>query len=268
MTASHSVTLIISSYNQPNCLALMLEGVARQDFTDFDIVVGDDGSDPDTFELFDRFAQRGLFEVETTTQADEGFRKAAALNNAVRKARGDQLVFMDGDCIPYEDTVRTHVEAFDPERYSVAGYVHLTMEQSQALTVEGVARGDHEHLASPAQMREFRSIHWHNHLYRWLRKPRKPKVLGGNFSVGRELLASINGFDNRFVGIGGEDSDIRNRLNNYGARGISLWNRAFVCHLDHGLDERRCHAGVLRTKNRGFIKANRRITRTPDGLTR
>lgn len=264
--ASHSVTLIIPSYNQPNCLRLMLEGVARQEFQDFDIVVGDDGSDPDTFEVFDEFAQRGQFEVTTTTQADEGFRKGAALNNAVRKARGDQLVFIDGDCIPYADMIRRHVEAFDPARYCVAGYVRLTLEQSQALTRERVAEGAHEHLASAAQRRELSSIHWHNHLYRLTRKPRKPKVLGGNFSVGRELLYSINGFDNRFAGFSGEDSDIRNRLNNGGARGTSLWNSAFVCHLDHALDERRTKASVLRTKDRGFIKENSRIARTPDGL--
>lgn len=134
--------------------------------------------------------------------------------------------------------------------------------------LKGVERGEHEHLASPAQLWEIRSIHWHNHLYRWLRKARKPKVLGGNFSVGRELLASVNGFDNRFAGFSGEDSDIRNRLNNAGARGTSLWSRAFVCHLDHGLDERRCHTSALRTKDRGFIKENSRIARTPDGLVR
>lgn len=268
MISQHSVTLIISSYNHPNCLELVLEGVARQDYGELDIVVADDGSDPDTFEVLDGFKERTQFALHVTTHDHEGFRKAAALNNAVHAAVGEQLIFLDGDCIPYANMVRTHVEAFRAGRYCVAGYVRLSLTQSRSLTTEGVARGAHEHLASDAQIRSLRSIHRRNQLYRLLGKPRKPKVLGGNFSVGRELLHEVNGFDNRFTDFSGEDSDLRNRLNNAGAQGTCLWNKAFVTHLDHGLDERRCHGSKQRTSNRSFIKQNRSLVRTPDGLMR
>ena len=111
-------------------------------------------------------------------------------------------------------------------------------------------------------------MHLRNRLYRILRKPRKPKVLGGNLSIGRDAIWAVNGFEEGFDGFSGEDSDIRNRLNNWGARGTSLWNRAFVCHLDHGLDPPRCRPEVVRRRGeRQLLLENRSLVRTPRGLT-
>lgn len=50
------VSLIISSYNQPNALVLVLEGVLTQTYPIAELLIGDDGSQPDTRELVDSFA--------------------------------------------------------------------------------------------------------------------------------------------------------------------------------------------------------------------
>lgn len=52
----------------------------------------------------------------------------------------------------------------------------------------------------------------------------------------RDDLIRVNGFDEAFNGCGKEDSDLRNRLRNNGFKGVSLFTRDIVCHLDHGLD--------------------------------
>jgi GT2 family glycosyltransferase len=49
--------------------------------------------------------------------------------------------------------------------------------------------------------------------------------------VSAELFREVDGFDEAFLGYGKEDSDLRNRMRNAGARGISLWGEARVCHL-------------------------------------
>jgi hypothetical protein len=59
-------------------------------------------------------------------------------------------------------------------------------------------------------------------------------MLGSNFSVAREDLIAINGFDELYDGPGcGEDSDVQFRLALTGVRGKSLRNLAIQYHVWH-----------------------------------
>lgn len=263
----HTVSVIISSYNHPNCLRLVLEGFAAQEQVDFEVIIADDGSESDTFELVEEFDKRGAFPLRIVTQPDEGFRKARALNGAILEAKGDQLIFSDGDCVPFPNYVKTHRAAYNRMGYCVGGYIFLTLEEAQALTPEEVARGEHQRFLTSRARARLAGVHWRNQLYKLLRKPRKPKILGGNFSVGREAIYAINGLDERIDGFSGEDTDVRTRLNNLGAKRVSLWNSAYTCHLDHELDPRRCTTNVVRKKrDRSLLIENRAIVRTPAGF--
>lgn len=265
-TGMHQISLVVTSYDHPNALRLVLEGLQQQEHADFELVIADDGSDGDTFELLEEFALAGM-KSEVTTHEDRGFRKSKALNNAIRKTTGDQIIFLDGDCVPFSDFVRRHAEAWAPMSYAVGGYVWTNLEQASAITAEDVRAGRHTQLLTARERANLWSVHLRNLFYRVLRKPRKPKILGGNFSVARDALHAINGFEEGFDGFSGEDSDIRNRLNNLGARPVSLWNRAFVVHLDHGLDPARCRPEVMRRRGeRTLLRNNRDLVRTPRGL--
>ena len=59
-------------------------------------------------------------------------------------------------------------------------------------------------------------------------------MLGSNFSVARNDLAAINGFDELYDGPGcGEDSDVQYRLSLIGVSGKSLRNLAIQYHVWH-----------------------------------
>jgi hypothetical protein len=59
-------------------------------------------------------------------------------------------------------------------------------------------------------------------------------VVGCNFSVHKDDLLSINGFDMRYVGVGiGEDSDIEYRLNLDGTETLPFVHAAVQYHLYH-----------------------------------
>jgi hypothetical protein len=59
-------------------------------------------------------------------------------------------------------------------------------------------------------------------------------MLGSNFSVARNDLAAINGFDELYDGPGcGEDSDVQFRLLLSGVSGKSLRNLAIQYHIWH-----------------------------------
>ncbi len=264
--ANSSTSVIVSSYNQPNSLDLVLAAFASQADPDFEMVVADDGSERDTVELVEAFKKTAPFDLKIARQEHTTFRKASALNLAVRESSGEQLIFCDGDCVPFRDFTAVHRAHFQPDGYAAGGYIFLTEAESRSLSPESVKAGAHERFLSNAK-RGLMWTHLKNRVYRLFRVKDKPKILGGNFSVARSALLEVNGFDEGFEGASGEDSDLRNRLNRIGCRGVSLWNAAFVCHLDHSLDPRRCAENVLRAKrDRELIAANFRTPRTPRGI--
>jgi glycosyltransferase involved in cell wall biosynthesis len=243
------ISLIVSSYNQPNALALVFEGVLTQTVVPDEVVIGDDGSQPDTKELVDAFAVRAPFPVKFTTQEDKGFRKSRALNNAIRIATGRHLLLLDGDCVPPPNWTRCHVEALERGvDFTTAGYVLMSLPRTRALAPEQIASLDLDAQCTPAERREFKKIHHKEILYRLLGQRKKPKILGGNWAATRGCLVAVNGFDEKFAGFGKEDSDIRNRLRNAGFRGRSLWDRNWVFHCSHDLDPRRNLPEVVRAE--------------------
>ena len=243
----HGVCVILASYNQPNALRLSLVGFPAQDDLDFEMIVADDGSGEDVCELAGELTAALPFRVRFITQEDAGFRKARILNSAVLAAAGRQLIFCDGDCVPFRNLVSAHRRAFREGGFCTGGCVYLDAEQSRSLTPESVAAGAHEAFLAGAVRARMLWTHYKNLLYGVVGKKWKPKIKGANFSADREALLAIDGFDEAFEGMSGFDSDARNRLRNSGAAGSSLWHRAYVCHLDHGLDPRRS-AGIPRRR--------------------
>lgn len=225
----------------------MLEGVLTQTHRIDELIIGDDGSQPDTRELIDTFAQRAPFPVVFTTQEDAGFRKAKALNNALRKASGRVVLFLDGDCIPPPEWAGRHLAAIDKGvDFTTGGYVYLSLQRTTALSCEQIGRGLVDAVAEPDELRKLRKIHRREILYRLLGKRKKPRILGGNWAATRASLIEVNGFDENFDQFTKEDSDIRNRLRNSGFKGLSLWDKNWVMHCCHDLDPRRNLPEVVR----------------------
>ena len=263
-------SLIISSYNQPNALALVLEGLLTQTLAIDEVLIGDDGSQPDTRELVDAFAERASFPVVFTTQEDQGFRKSRALNNAIRKAKGRCVLFLDGDCVPPPRWAENMVQALSGHRgvdFATAGYVLMPLERTRALTLDQIASGQIDDVCTPAERKEFKKIHRKELIYKFLGQQKKPKILGGNWAATRESLIAVNGFDEKFDGFGKEDSDIRNRLRNAGFKGRSLWGHNWVFHCSHDLDPRRNLPEVVRAEpNYEYYDSRRHATTCEFGI--
>ena len=238
--APESISLIVSSYNQPRALELTLRAIAEQTVRPDEMLIADDGSTDDTFALIDAMGRlEGLPPIRVHTQADRGFRKTVALNSAILASRGQQLLFLDGDVMPPPDWVARHRQAYRPMGYAVGDYARLTTAQSR--TLFAMRR---QSLRCRAAVEAFAAEHTRRLFWRHskacfhiaCRKPTRPRLLGGNFSVDRGLLFGVNGFDERFAGTGGEDSNLRNRLNRYGGRPTSLVRSAVGIHLNPRLD--------------------------------
>ena len=95
-----SLSVVVSTYEWPDALDAVLRGFADQTDDEFELVVADDGSGAATAEVVERWKISFEGRLSHAWQEDAGFRLARVRNLGALAARGDYLVFADGDCIP------------------------------------------------------------------------------------------------------------------------------------------------------------------------
>lgn len=233
------ISLIISTYNRPDALAAVLDGIRRQSDRNFEILIADDGSGDDTGELLHRLQGQIGAPLLRIWHPDRGFRLAAIRNRAIAKARGDYIIFLDGDCIPQTGFIAHHRRLAERGTYVFSTRIRLSRNFTQlvltrqfdmpAMSLASLAkhrmkgRIDHLRPVLPLPLGPFRKQPGKN----WR------KLRGGNFSAWAEDLKRVDGFDGTYVGWGLEDADLAVRLSHAGLRPKDGRFGAGVFHLWH-----------------------------------
>lgn len=109
-----TVTILIPAYNEVNFIAATIQNKLDQGYPadKLEIIVVSDGSTDGTDEVVATFADRGV--VLLRRNGREG--KAAALNDAIRRARGEIVVFSDANSLFGPNALQRMVENFaDPD---------------------------------------------------------------------------------------------------------------------------------------------------------
>ena len=232
------VSILVNTFRKPRHLALVLESIAlqRSPGVAFEVVVTDDGSEDATEGVVATFAASVPFPVRFITQPHDGFRLARIRNHAARLARGDYLLFLDGDCMLPAHHLAAHVERRRAGTALLGYCARLPRQISDLLAPENLRYTDLAALVPEAEQRALTRRHrkawWHNAL----RHPRKPRLAGGDCGVWRTDFAHVNGFDERFVGWGQEDDDLGLRLRAAGVRLESILDRTCSLHVWHPTD--------------------------------
>ncbi len=86
------VTVIITAYNDGDCVSQAIESVLAQSYPNFELIVVDDGSTDDTDKAVEAFGKA----VRYINQPHTGL-PAAARNNGIRNSSGDFIAFLDAD---------------------------------------------------------------------------------------------------------------------------------------------------------------------------
>ena len=126
--ATEAVSVIIPTYNRQHLLALAIDSVLDQTFTNFELLVIDDGSGDGTKELVASYGS-GIRYI-----AQENLGVAAARNTGIRAATHDLLAFLDSDdrFSPEKLTVQAEAMTCQPE-YLVSHTDETWYRQGQIL---------------------------------------------------------------------------------------------------------------------------------------
>src|SRR5690554_2052679 len=103
-------SLLISIYNWPEALELVLMSVENQSVGPRELLIADDGSSEKTKQLIDAFAKKSQIPIKHFWHEDKGFRKSKILNKAVAGSTSDYIIQTDGDCIMHKDFVKDHLQ--------------------------------------------------------------------------------------------------------------------------------------------------------------
>lgn len=230
--------VVVATYEWPEALHAVLLGLADQSDTDFDVVVADDGSGPETAALVE--AWRSQLRLEHVRQEDEGYRLARVRNLGALAVGSDYLVFIDGDVVPRRHFVRALRGAAVPGWFVGGKRLLLSRELTGRVLADGVPiqRWSLPHWAlHGAEARPLRAL---TPLDR--RRPGRaglpefvPHADGYGFLLGvsRSDFDRVNGYDARFAGWGGEDVDMAVRLRRAGLRCGWPGPQGTLLHLWH-----------------------------------
>ncbi len=240
-------SLIISFYKKLDYLKLILAGFERQTFRDFEIIIADDGSDEKIVEQIEKYSKQVSFKLKHVWHEDQGFRKNRILNRAITSSETDYLIFIDGDCVPHSEFIKEHIQNSHKEICLTGRRVNLSQKITNKLTTANVKDGFLENnnlllIEDGLLGKSFyveRGFYLKNKFLRDFFNKKKRGLLGCNFSLYKETMLKINGFDERYEAPSiGEDSDIQYRLELLGIKIQSINNIAVQYHLYHKLQER------------------------------
>lgn len=227
MAAGLSISLVVSTYDRPDALAAVLRAVGRQTLAPRQVIVGDDGSGPETARVIEA-AAKTLPNLLHVRQEHDGFRVARARNAAIARATGDYLVLIDGDILIHRNFLEDHARAAEPNRFVQGSRACL----DERLTRVAIEREDYWPSFFAPGLGNRKNVIRCAALSRLFRGM-GDLVRASNFGLWREDAIRVNGFNEDFVGWGSEDREFALRLANAGCAGKHLLFLALCCHLHH-----------------------------------
>lgn len=239
MSAKPLISVVLTTYNRSDALAVVLAALQRQTDKDFEVVIADDGSEPAHRARIRETANRCSFALAYVWHPDVGFTVARARNLGVAQSRGSYLILLDGDCVPDVDFIAQHRRLMqtgflvngsrcllspDFTQRVLGGSVDIVGRSWQYWLQQwrtGYASKIAPRLRVPdVGMRIESDFRWHG-------------IRSCNMGLWRSDFEVVNGFDSSFQGWGHEDADLVLRMFHAGIRRKNGFFATEVFHLWH-----------------------------------
>ncbi|MBM6992291.1 MAG: glycosyltransferase family 2 protein [Prevotella sp.] len=230
MNIAQDVSLVITTYNNPPFLELVLKSVLRQHALPREVIIADDGSNDETRQLIDRYRKEFPVRLLHSWIPDEGFRVAKSRNVAVAMASGAYIILIDGDILVSPHFIEDHVSLRAPG-YFVTGSRARLLRQATESRVRSLdpcigffSKGLKRRLV-------MLRMPWLNPWFKGYRDLRHARSC--HLALWRDDYLRANGFEEKFVGWGIEDSEFIQRLFNNGLKRKNAKLMAPAVHLYH-----------------------------------
>lgn len=231
--------VILSAYNDRDVLNIVLQGYMQQQDSDFEICVADDGSGPAIRELVETYLNLGL-NIRHVWHEDNGFRRSVILNKALATSQAERIVFSDSDCIPSPYFIQDHKALSHSDKITSGPRVMLKKKITNELknghksisflnnTVKLLFLSIIKQVSKPEQVFRIPTS-----LLSFAKRIKTIGPYGANMAVDRMALLKVNGFDEDYLGWGGEDTDLVMRLHMLGLKSDGYIGRAALYHMYH-----------------------------------
>ena len=252
-----SISLIVTTYNWPDALALVLNSVKRQSMLPYEVIIADDGSKEATRAVIENHAGDFPCILRHIWQEDLGFRLARSRNLAISACTGDLVIIVDGDMLLHPRFIEDHSNASRQGYFIQGSRVLLDAEGSQKLLTNTDTSVT---FFSPGikRRRNTLRIPLLSKLWRLLSAGQKR---GGiktcNQSWWRTDLVKLNGFDERMISWGKEDDELAARAFHAGLIRQDVKYSALAFHIWH---QERHHDG--KSPNQKYLDETNALAKT------
>jgi glycosyltransferase involved in cell wall biosynthesis len=266
-------SVILSTYNSIEWLEKVMVGFSVQTESDFELIIADDGSGAETKQLIDEYRLKLKFPIIHVWQEDKGFQKSQILNKAIVASTSSYLIFTDGDCIPRQDFVATHLSFQEKGYFLSGGYFKLPRQVSEVITLDDIKNQNCfsvewlrvQNMEISSKAIKLSTNKWFAKLMNLITTT-KATWNGHNSSGYKSDIVAVNGF-NEDMQYGGLDRELGERLFNNGLQSKQIRYSAICVHLDH---ERNYMNQSSIQKNLEIRKntVKNKITFTPNGIVK
>lgn len=209
----NTISLIITTYNNPAFLEIVLKSVLRQKVFPLEVIIADDGSGEETGFLIKKY--QAIFPISLIHSwiEDKGFRVAKSRNAAIAKTQGSYIIIIDGDMVVTPSFIKDHKALRKKGQFVTGSRARLnkkatdnrikTLNPVFSFFSNGLSRrlvmfrvpGLHSFIKGRSGLSNARSCH---------------------MAFWKEDFIQVNGFEENFEGWGYEDSEFVQRLFNIG----------------------------------------------------
>lgn len=231
------ISLIVTTYNRPDELSLVLKSIENQVMKPLEVIVADDGSDERTQRILEDCRNKLSFKIIHSFQTDKGFRASRSRNKAIAKANGDYIILTDGDMILHDEFIRDHHRNAKPGFFIQGSRVLLSEFQTKFILkkrkfflnffsfgLKNRKNAIHSNILSSLFSKEVINLRG---------------IKTCNLAFFKKDCIRINGFNNDFIGWGREDSEFALRLINIGIKRKNLKFNAVQYHLWHEVSSKK-----------------------------
>ena len=110
MSKNLKVSVVMPTYNNENDVGQAIESVIEQTYSNWELIIVNDGSSDNTYNICQKYAQKDK-RIKVYTQCNKG--PSVARNNALKKASGDLLMFVDADDTLVKNALSILIPYFD-----------------------------------------------------------------------------------------------------------------------------------------------------------